>query len=147
MPSMTREELLALTPDRYLAAGWTAPDGTPRRELVGIDATATSTRFLDAQLSPQELALPGEAVRQILPKVRAHDAAMEALGLVAGAIRQPNNQVLARWLIDCADAVRTEADLAAFLAHLQATERQYGLIAGMSSPPSPSPSTPSPPAV
>ena len=91
-------------------------------------------------------------MRQILPlhdgepKVRAHDAAMEALGLVAGAIRQPNNQVLARWLIDCADAVRTEADLAAFLAHLLATERQYGLIAGMSAPPSPSPSSPSPPA-
>jgi hypothetical protein len=139
---MTRDELLALTPAQYLAEGWTTADGAPRRELTGIDATAASTQFLAAELSPQELALTAEAVRQILPQTdeppgpRAHEASMEALGLVGRAIGQTNNQVLARWLIDCADRVRTEADLAAFLRHLTATERQYSLVAELSQPPS-----------
>ena len=151
MVSYTRDDLLALTPARYLAHGWTTQDGKPRRELTGIDATAASTQFAAAELSPQELALTAEAVRQILPLQsggpghRAHEAAMEALGLVTTAIRQINNQVLAQWLVECADSVRTEADLNAFLAHLQATERQYGLIAGMLPPSSePSPQPPSP---
>ena len=154
MASYTREDLLALTPDHYLAAGWTTADGAPRPELTGIDATAASTQFLAAALSPQELSLTAEAVRQIIPLHsgdpgrRARDTAMEALGLVTNAIRQPNNEVLAQWLVDCAASVHTGADLEAFLDHLLATERQYGLIAGMSredaSPP-PSSSPPSSP--
>ena len=149
MPSYTREDLLALTPDRFLAAGYTNPDGTMRREFAADYATAASTQFLAAELSPQELALTAEAVRQILPQYergtpgeRARATADEALAVVANAIRQPNNEVLARWLRDCAAAVRTETDLQAFLAYLLATERQYGLVAAFSRQPSLSPDSP-----
>lgn len=91
-------------------------------------------------------------MRQVLPQYergtpheRAVATAEEALAVVANAIRQPNNEVLARWLRDCAAAVRTAADLQAFLAYLLATERQYGLIAALSRQPSLSPES-APPA-
>lgn len=147
MQSYTREDLLALTPERYLADGYIGADGAMRREFNSDYATAASTQFLAAELSPQELSLTCEAVRQILPLqagtpgARAQATADEALGLVANAIKQPNNEAVARWLHACAAAVRTETDLQAFLQHLLATERQYGLVASFSqqasSPPDP----------
>src|SRR5580765_1873477 len=138
MQSLTREDLLALTAARYLADGYTGPDGAMRRELTGTYATAASTQFLAAELSPQELELTAEAVRQILPMQsgapgeRARATVDEALHLVANSIRQPSNEVMATWFHDCADAVRTRADLTAFLAHALAVERQYGLVANLS---------------
>lgn len=138
MPSLTRDDLLALTADRYCAGGYTGADGALRREFRAEYATAACTQFLAAELSPQELALTAEAVRQVLPLhdgppgERANGAADEALSVVAHAIRQSNNEVLARWLKQCAVAVRTEADLQGFLAHLLATERQYALVAPLS---------------
>jgi hypothetical protein len=149
MPSYSREDLLALTPDRYLAAGFAQPDGSVRREFLADYATAAGTQFLAADLSPQELALTAEAVRQILPLrdgapgSRARGSAAEALGVVAHAIQQPNNEVLAQWLTQCAAAVSTEADLQGFLAHLQAVERQYPLLVAFSPKVLPPPSQPS----
>lgn len=149
MQSYTRNDLLALTSEQYLANGYTGPDGAMRPEFNSDYATAASTQFLESGLSPQELSLTAEAVRQILPLhegspgERARATADEALGLVANAIKQPNNEVLARWLNACAAAVHSEADLQAFLAHLLATERLYGLVADLSqqdsSPPESSP--------
>lgn len=138
MQSYTREDMLALTAPRYLAEGYLGPDGTMRRELTGTFATAASTQFLAAELSPQEMALTAEAVRQILPQQpgapgeRAQATVDEALHVVANAIRQPSNEVMATWFRDCAAAVRARADLEAFLAHVQAVERQYGLVASLS---------------
>jgi hypothetical protein len=138
MQSWTREDMLALTAPRYLAEGYVGADGVARPELTGMFATAASTQFLAAELSPQELALTAEAVRQVLPlhagdpATRAVETVEEALHVVANAIRQPSNEVMATWFRDCAQKVRTRADLAAFLAHVQAVEVQYGLVAGLS---------------
>jgi hypothetical protein len=149
MASYTRDDLLALTPERYLAEGYVDPAGSARRELATVFATAASTQFLAGEVAPQELSLTAEAVRQILPlhdgapSARAQAAAQEALALVANAIQQRNNEVLARWLQQCARAVRTEADLMAFLSHLLATERQYGPIAELSALPALPPPLPS----
>lgn len=138
MQSYTREDLLELTPDVYLADGWLAADGTMRRELTGTLAIATCTRFLVAELSPQEFALTAEAVRQILAletgsaAERARKATAEALVLIANSIRQPNNEVKARWFLQCADAVHSWPELEAYLAHILAVERQYNLVASLS---------------
>jgi hypothetical protein len=149
MASYTRDDLLALTPERYLADGYFDAAGALRREFATTFATAACTQFLAADLSPQELSLSAEAVRQILPlhvgtpSARATATTQEALALVANAIQQRNNEVLARWLQQCAGVVRTQTDLQAFLAHLLAAERQYGLIAELSAPPSSPPPSPS----
>ena len=145
MASFTRAELLALTPARYLADGYTTAEGAPRPGLKSEYATAASTRFLAAQLSPQELSLTAEAIRQVLPlhtgttATRMHETLAEALAVIANAIRQPNNPALADWLGQCTGAIRTPADLDAFLQHLLATERQYAMIAALTPDPAATP--------
>jgi hypothetical protein len=133
MRDYTREELLALTPELYLADGYIGSDGTPRPELREVFATAASIQFLAAELSPQELSFTYEAIRQLLPMregqvaERAWNALGDALALVARIMQQPNNGGLVNWLYPCAEAVKTEADLDAFLDHLQAASTQYAL--------------------
>jgi hypothetical protein len=130
--------MLALTPAIYLAEGFTTGDGEIRPELTTLYPTAACTQFVAGLLAPMELSLTFEAIRQILPQEtgtaaeRIAAAEGEALAVVARAIRQPNNEVLATWLHACTQAVRSEADLVAFLRHALVTERQYGVIAGMS---------------
>lgn len=131
----TRDQLLALTPARYLEDGFTDRSGKPRPELQTGYATAASLQLLAAQLSPQELGFTYEALRQTLPLhsgpapqlIRA--ATQEALETVRGLIRQPNNPGLEKWLNECAASVKQPADLEAFLLHVQAVLRQYGVIA------------------
>ncbi len=145
MASFTRAELLALTPARYLADGYTTAEGAPRPQLMSEYATAASTRFLAAQLSPQELSLTAEAIRQVLPlhtgttAARMHETLAEALAVVANAIRQPSNPALVDWLGQCTGVIRTPADLDAFLQHLLATERQYAMIAALTPDPAATP--------
>jgi hypothetical protein len=145
MRDYTREELLALTPEVYLEEGYLDADGALRRELLSDYATAAATQLLAAELSPQELALTVEGVRQVLPlhegtpAERLHAAVEEALMVVARAIRQPNNAGMVGWLGQCASVVETEAELDGFIAHLRAVVQLYGLIAGAqpeASPPS-----------
>ncbi len=94
----TRQDLLALPPERYLQDGYLGPDGLIRAAFLSHYATAASTQFLAAELSPQELALTAEAVRQVLPLEggaphdRAMAAAQEALGIVAHAIQHPTTR-------------------------------------------------------
>jgi hypothetical protein len=135
MGAYIREELLALTTAQYLAEGYVGADGAPRRAFLSDYATAAGTQFLAADVSPQELSLITQTVRQFLPMSdgtpgqRARAAVDRALGVIAHAIRQRSGAVLKTWLHACAAAVVTEVDLAMFLAHLLATERQYGLLA------------------
>lgn len=137
MRDLTREDLLRMTPDRYLASGYMDQDGSPRAELRSEYATAASTQFLMSGLSPQELGLTIEGVRQLLPMCkgrpsdRAIAAAEQSLAVVEGMIHQPVNAGLAPWLRACAARVSTPAELDAFMGHLAAVRHQYGLIAGM----------------
>ena len=144
MQPRTRADLLARTPDRYLRGGYLDAAGAVRPGLLADDATAAATQLLAADASPQELAYTLEAVRQSLPlhgaagpEARLRAALDEALAVVAGAIRQPNNPGLARWIGACAAAVRTGADLDAFLAHVEAALRQHALLAAMLPPTDP----------
>ena len=131
----TRDELLELSASRYLSGGFVDRRGKPLAALQTTFATAAATQFLAAQLSPQELSFTYEALTQSLPlhaeapPVRLAGATQEALEVVRAMIRQPNNPRLEQWLGECAAAVRTGADLDAFLDHFMAVLRQYTVIA------------------
>jgi hypothetical protein len=136
-PDLDRAALLALTPSHYLAEGWCDPGGAPRPELRSIFATAASTQLEQAEASPEELAATFEALRQVLPlhrgspHDRAVEAADEALITVSSLLDKKNNPGVAAWLTACADAVRTDPDLAAFTDHAQAVVRQYAVITAL----------------
>ena len=139
MQEHTRDDLVALGPDRYLADGFRDASGAPRPELRGLYATAACTRLLDAELAPQELGFTLEALRLLLPQHEERDPAVrllaamrEALETVARSIQQPNNRGLVAWLDGCIRHVRTEADIAAFLDHMTAVTRQYAMLAALS---------------
>ncbi len=141
MQARTRDELLALTPDRYLREGYLDREGTLRPALLADYATAAATQLMAAEASPQELSLTLEGVRQLLPlqdgdaaAARLDAALDEALEVTSSAIQQPNNEGLAEWISACADGVRTEADLEAFLEHVEAVLRQHALLAAMLPP-------------
>ena len=96
------------------------------------------TQLAEAELSPQELGFTLEATRLLLPQhdeadpgERLHAAVEEALLTVARAIQQANNEGLLQWLSACTGHVRTEADIAAFLGHMEAVNRQYSLLASL----------------
>jgi hypothetical protein len=134
MRALNRAELLELTPRVYLAAGYLGGDGKLIPQFRSEYATAASTQLLEAELSPQELAFTVEGLRQILPmhkgpvQERLTAALDECLHVVARAIRQENNKGLVEWLSQCASAVETDAELAAFMAHIEAVMRLYSLL-------------------
>ncbi len=143
---VTREALLALTPDVYLAQGFLAPDNEPWPELQGEWATAAATRLLLAEAAPQELGLTVEAYRQVLPMhddeaapEQATEALAEALPVVAQLIGQTNNEGIVTWARGCAAQVRQDGDIAALVLHMESTLKQYALLASLPQPPSPSP--------
>jgi hypothetical protein len=155
MRSYTREELLALTPRRYLADGYLNAAGQPRSELSSDYATAAANQLMVAQLPAQELTFTFEALRAVLPmhdgppRERARAAVDEALTVVTQMTRQTNNEGLVRWLDECVAAIRRPEDIDAMLSHMQAVLRLYTVMAAIpvaaaASPESSSPASPSP---
>jgi hypothetical protein len=140
MRDYSREELLALTPVRYLSDGFVDGKGKLKPELQNICATAAGTQLLEAQLSPQELAFTLEAIKQSLPlhsgsaAKRFQTAVEEALETVRGMIQQPNNPGLTKWINQCASSVKGPADIEAFLGHLVAVLRQYSVMVASQPP-------------
>jgi hypothetical protein len=140
MREYSRDELLALTPARYLSDGFVDDRGKPRPELQTAYATAAATQLLAAGLSPQEFAFTYEALRQALPlhdgpapkRIRA--VVDEALETVRGMIRQPNNPGLAKWINECAAQVKGPSDIDAFLAHVLAVLRLYSVMVAFPPP-------------
>ena len=146
--SYSKAELLALTPDRYLADGFCDASGTPLPGLLTEYATAAANQLMQAELPPQELAFTVEAFRLALPlqddvepRARAQAALHEALGTIARMIQQPNNEGLIRWLERCADRVGSEDDLDAMEDHLDAVLRLYTVLVAFVSPDAPAPSS------
>ncbi len=146
MQGHTRDELLALTPARYLADGLTDPGGAPWPGLRDDWATAAATQLLDAELSPQEFGFMMEALRQTMPlhadqpaQAQAMVALQDALEIVRRMIRQPNNRGLVTWARDCAAQVRRPEDIPALLDHYKAVQRLYGLLASLPRPPASAP--------
>jgi len=107
---------------------------------IAEDPVAAATALRAAELSPQEMAFTYEAIKALLkqeegsPQARMDAALGEALATVARMIRQPNNEGLAAWCRNGASQVREEADIAAFLAHMQAVLRLYSLMAYLPPP-------------
>lgn len=131
-------ELQRLTPKEYLKKGYCGAAGRPDPKLLGIYAAAACAQLEASQTSPQELAGTFEALRQALPwhkeadpHERMRNAVDEALELASSMYNQPNNPGIVRWLDECVDAIRTQADSDAFLAHLTSVVRQYSLIVAM----------------
>ena len=137
MQDLTRADLMRMTPARYLKVGYVSEAGRPRALLQTAFAAAASTQLLAAGLAPQELGFTAEAIRQLLPQcqgapsVRLAAAMARARPIMERMIGQPPNPGLLGWLEDCAAPVATESDLVAFLAHLQAVQFQYGMLARM----------------
>jgi hypothetical protein len=136
----TRDDLLDLTPDIYLADGFLLPDGQIRPDLLSGAAVAAATQLSDDEVSPQEMAFTYEAIRALLPMhegaagPRLCDAVGEALAAVGRMIRQPNNEGLVSWCQTCAAQVHQEAEIAAFLEHMQVVMRYLALLASLPSP-------------
>ena len=134
MRDYTREEMLELTPARYLAEGYLDGSGHPLPALLSTYASAATTQLLDGELAPQELVFAYEALQQTLPlhsgapAQRLDAATTEALDLVRAMIQQPNNPRLKQWMRECVSSVKTPADLDAFLGHFMAVLRQYTVI-------------------
>jgi hypothetical protein len=139
MREYSREELLALSASRYLATGFVDQRGKAVVELQTTFATAAATQFGEAQLSPQELAFTFEALKQALPLYsdtpsgRIKSAVGEALEIVRGMIKQPNNARLVQWLSECSAAVKSEVDIVALVEHFMAVLRQYTVIVASAS--------------
>lgn len=137
MQDLTRADLLRMTPARYLKVGYVTDAGKPRALLRTAFAAAASTQLLAAGVAPQELAFTAEALRQLLPQcqgapsVRLAAAMARAQPIVERMIGQAANPGLHAWLNGCAAPVATASDLDAFLAHLQAVQFQYGMLAGL----------------
>jgi len=135
--SWDRSELVALTPSRYLGDGFRDQAGELRPELQGLYATAAATQLEEAQAAPEEVAVTLEALRQALPlhrgKPRKRFAAAcgEALETVSMMYARANNRGIVTWLDQCRAAVKTEADIAAFVEHFTAVARQYGVISAL----------------
>ncbi len=140
MPGYTRDELLALTPARYLADGYLDEAGHPRSGLTGDFATAATTRLLAADMPVQELAFTFEAWRLLLqgqegaPAGQARAALDEALATVVRMIRQPNNKGLVTWLGECVAAIRQPGDIDALLLHMRSVLRLATVIASLPEP-------------
>ncbi len=136
----TREDLLDLTPDIYLEGGFLLPDGAIRPELLSGVAVAAATQLSCDEASPQELAFTYEAIRALLPMqageagLRLRAAVGEALAAVARMIRQPNNEGVVSWCQTCAAHVHHEAEIPAFLEHMQVVMRYLALLAALPSP-------------
>jgi len=132
--SPDRDRWLALGSGDYLADGYLDSSGGTRRVVLGDYATAAAYRLLDAEVSPQELALTIEGIVQLLPMHEGpRDEAIsgafeESLIVVARATRQPNNGGLVEWLNYCIESVDSPASLQAFLDHVQAVVRLYALL-------------------
>ena len=147
MREMTREALLALTPERYLANGYVGLSGQPRPELLTDDAMAAATQLGEAEVAPQELAYLAEALRQVLPLHEGSphelidEALEEALEAVGRMIRQDNNEGLVTWAKACAACVWRAADIEALLLHIDAVLRVYAVIVTLppAGPPEPPP--------
>ena len=145
MSTTTSDQLRALTPRIYLAAGFVNAEGAPRRILLGEAASAAATQLLAAALSPQELGFTVDALILLLEPLadgsapaRLQAALEETVSLVARTIGQANNAGLWEWLNACADRVGSDDDLAAFLAHLKVVQRLYAmLVATQPEPPAP----------
>lgn len=138
MQDFTRAELLLRTPDVYLADGWFDPSGQTRPELRGADATTAATQLIAAGVSSQEVGFVVAAFSLLLPEHdepdvadRVHATLEEALETVARAIQQTSNEGFVEWLSACAARVDTEQDIGAFVAHLEAVNRQYALLVSM----------------
>ena len=142
MAAHTRAELLALTPDQYLAQGYLGPDGKPRPILLTGAVTAAATQLLQAELAPQEFGFTLAALREVLPlhkteppAVQAMSSLVEALTIVARMIGQRNNKGFVTWLLGCAERVREPGDVDAWLAHMHSVLQQYGLLASFADSP------------
>lgn len=134
----SRKDLLARTPDLYLADGFVDGSGAIRPDLLGIDATAAGVQLLAADIAPQELGFTLGALTLLTAQHKEESASQrlssalgEALATVARAIQQPNNAGVVQWLDACQVRVTTEADLRAFLKHFEAVNRQYGLMVAL----------------
>ncbi len=104
------------------------------------EAITEATALKAAELSPQEMAFTYEAIKAHLKlesgpaPARMQAALDEALATVARMIRQPNNEGLAAWCRNAASQVREEGDITAFLDHMQAVLRLYGLMTYLPQP-------------
>ena len=140
MSATMRDVSTYRTPDEYLIDGYCDVSGRPHADLLTDAAVAAACELGAGLLSPQEMAFTYEALRALLPlhegepEARMHAVLAEALATVSRMIRQPNNKGLALWSRLCVTYIREEADIAAFMAHMQAALRLHALMTSLPPP-------------
>lgn len=120
----TRQDLLALSPQQYLAGGYFAGpgDAEPRTELQGTWALASAERLNQARIPDQlldqalaDLQEAGDRLESAKTSFASHLPGLRALARKPAYAAHP---VLADLLTRCLAAVQEPRDLAACTAHL-----------------------------
>jgi hypothetical protein len=131
----TREQMLAATPECYLAEGWSDSRGQPWPELRAEWASAVAQQWFAGQVAVQEVEITFEAFTQVSPyygeqvAARITDLAAECLALARGVMGQPNNPAFVNWMDACLRHVHQPADGEAFMVHFKSALLQYALRA------------------
>ena len=147
MRELSRDDMLALTPDIYLRDGFRGPDGALRPDLLTQDALAAALQLREADLAPQEFSMTVAALRQVLPlhggtaPARITSVLDETFAVVGRMIRQENNEGLVSWCRACAKSVQQPADIESWHMHVEAVLRQYIALASLPPPASEPPAS------
>ena len=134
MTTLTRDDLLRLTPAEYLRDGFRGPDGAPYRPLRGLWATAAANQLIAAGVPPQELAAYFEAIRQTIDLYaeplpgRLYASMKEAGQIVSNMYNKDINAGLVYWALECARRVRDADDYAAFMNHGKSVIRNHATM-------------------
>ncbi|MEL7472107.1 MAG: hypothetical protein AAGK04_02230 [Planctomycetota bacterium] len=137
-PTITQspEEIAAMRPLAYLRGQGPLDDsGQPREDLAGAFTSAACLAFESGGLSPQELALVYESLKQCMPLAIADTASQRfqtgvdhAFNIVAGFIGQEINDALQDWIQEWFPLIESDACTDAFMVHMSAALSQYALI-------------------
>jgi hypothetical protein len=120
--AMSREDLLALTPDRYLAGGYREPNGVERPQLKSLWALAAAEQLRQAGIHPTDLDPIVARVTTAALDVRGDLPIGEQLVGLERALATGGRPLapIEKLMRGCLKAVRQHADWRPFAHHLGA---------------------------
>ena len=127
--TLSREDLLALTPQVYLRQGFRDHGGAPRKELLGLWALAAAEQLKDAGLVPGDLDPAVAAVAKVaLEHARAPREKLDAEALLTALDTARPSAPVRSLLKGCVGALRDRQDLRPMVEHLGAALRTLALL-------------------
>jgi len=131
---MTREDLLALTPQVYLRNGYRTPDGVAWPELEGLWPLAAAEQLRAAGVIPSAL---DRAIGRALPALlKAQASARDGQGALLAVANEPGTpRPIGALFKTLAMAIAATADVAVAAQHLGAILRVLALDEALGKPP------------